>query len=156
VVVSQSGFQSTYGGGTVGPEISALGGDQKESRPSKEVDPAVFVAGAFFCVLTGLFLSLIALFRSGRNGMAIPGLAGIGVILVALQLKVGFPLERAVTKSTTKEGRPSAFQLGIRTAISTKIVYRPWIYLELGFLVLPLGIAFFAMKPKKAEPRSES
>jgi len=62
VVVSQSGFQSTYGGGTVGPEISALVGDQKESRPSNEIDPAVFVEGAFFCVLTGLFLSLIAFF----------------------------------------------------------------------------------------------
>ncbi len=149
VVVSQSGFQSTYGGGTLGPEFESRQQAGKENDSSNEIDPAIFIAGAFFCVVGGFLLSLISLFRRGRSGIAIPALAGIALILVALQMKIGFPLEHSVTKAS-KSGGGGTASLGQRlVSMNTRVVYRPWIYFELGALISPLGIAFFAMKPRK-------
>lgn len=148
VVLSQSGFQSIYGGGTIEPEFASQQ-KQPENDSSNEIDPAIFIAGAFFCVVSGLLLSLISLFRGGRPGIAIPALAAMALILVGLQMKVRFPLELYFAKSMNpgKEGTPNLGTLLMQS--NTKIAYRPWIYFELGALVLPLGIAFFGMKPER-------
>ncbi|MDB4472568.1 hypothetical protein N9031_01815, partial [bacterium] len=72
-------------------------------------------------------------------------------ILIGLQMKLGFPMEQKIVKlnkMTGVEGRAVAVDTSeLLTLEKIRIVYRPGIYFELGSLLLPIGVAFFAMRP---------
>jgi hypothetical protein len=75
----------------------------------------------------------------------------MALILIGLQMKLGFPMEQKVVKLNRMTGIESgaeAVDASERLTLEKiRIVYRPGIYFELGSLLLPIGVAFFAMRP---------
>ena len=113
---------------------------------------ALFVAVGLGCVALGLLLAFIGLLGGGPPSPALPALAAVALILIGLQMKLGFPMEQKIAESFQKPGAEEENALAdmgkLFAQMNIRIVYRPWIYAELGSLFLPVGIAFFAMKPR--------
>ena len=111
---------------------------------------ALFVAVALGCVALGLLLAFIGLLGGGPPSPALPALAAVALILIGLQMKLGFPMEQKIAESFQKPGAEEENALAdmgkLFAQMNIRIVYRPWIYAELGSLFLPVGIAFFSIK----------
>ncbi|MDB4441743.1 hypothetical protein N9168_07220, partial [Akkermansiaceae bacterium] len=111
----------------------------------------LYVAVALGCIVLGLLLAFIGLLGGGPPSPALPALAAMALILIGLQMKLGFPMEQKIVKlnkMTGVEGRAVAVDTSeLLTLEKIRIVYRPGIYFELGSLLLPIGVAFFAMRP---------
>jgi hypothetical protein len=97
-----------------------------------------------------LLLAFIGLLGGGPPSPALPALAAVALILIGLQMKLGFPMEQKIAESFQKprdeEGNTHADVGKLFAQMNIRIVYRPWIYAELGSLFLPVGIAFFSIK----------
>ena len=76
----------------------------------------------------------------------------MALILIGLQMKLGFPMEQKIIKLNQNDrrwegGLQQSILANLLTLEKIRIVYRPGIYFELGSLFLPIGVALFAMRP---------
>ena len=149
--ITQSGFQTVTGGGSLGEEVKLKFGDQDDDESRESFDAALYVAVALGCIVLGLLLAFIGLLGGGPPSPALPALAAMALILIGLQMKLGFPMEQKIVKLNRMTGIESgaeAVDASERLTLEKiRIVYRPGIYFELGSLLLPIGVAFFAMRP---------
>ncbi|MDB4265349.1 hypothetical protein N9891_01225 [bacterium] len=158
-MITQSGFQAVYGGGSVDPQFESASkkDSEKEKKDGKKKGPgmAYLLGVAFVAIVAGLIVSLFMFRKSAAKSKIASALAALALILIALQMMLGFPMEQEITKSMAEQNDENAG--GIFFAqLNLGIVYRPWIYLELAFLACPLAVAFFRMQPKRAEVPSEN
>jgi hypothetical protein len=148
--ITQSGFQTVTGGGSLGEEVEIQFGDRKNDESQGSFDAALYVAVALGCIVLGLLIAFIGLLGGGPPSPALPALAAMALILIGLQMKLEFPMEQKIVKlyqKTGVDGEAAAVDPRELLALEKiRIVYRPGIYFELGILVLPIGIAFFAMR----------
>jgi hypothetical protein len=151
-MITQSGFQTVTGGGSFGEDTKSMAESKKNEENQDGFGVALFVAVALGCVALGLLLAFIGLLGGGPPSPALPALAAVALILIGLQMKLGFPMEQKIAESFQKPGAEEENALAdvgkLFAQMNIRIVYRPWIYAELGSLFLPVGIAFFAMKPR--------
>ncbi|MDA7907615.1 hypothetical protein N9C66_00790 [Akkermansiaceae bacterium] len=151
-MITQSGFQTVTGGGSLGEDTKSMAESKKNEENQDGFGVALFVAVALGCVALGLLLAFIGLLGGGPPSPALPALAAVALILIGLQMKLGFPMEQKIAESFQKPGAEEENALAdmgkLFAQMNIRIVYRPWIYAELGSLFLPVGIAFFAMKPR--------
>ncbi|MGB1888081.1 MAG: hypothetical protein ACPHOK_00625 [Akkermansiaceae bacterium] len=126
-------------------------GDRGDDESQESFDAALYVAVALGCIVLGLLLAFIGLLGGGPPSPALPALAATALMLIGLQMKLGFPMEQKIVKSYQRngvEGEAAAVDANeLLTLEKIRIVYRPGIYFELGSLLLPIGVAFFAMRP---------
>ena len=148
--IIQSGFQTITGGGSLEEDVKLKSEDQKNDEWRERLDVALYVAVALGCVALGLLLSFIGLLGGGPPSPALPALAAMALILIGLQMKLGFPMDRKIVESFQKtgvDGRAAAADTGeLFAQENIRIVYRSGIYFELGSLLLPISIAFLAMR----------
>ena len=149
--ITQSGFQTVAGGGSLGEEANLKFGDQKNDETQGSLDAALYVAVGLGCVILGLLLAVIGLLGGGPPSPALPALAAMALILIGLQMKLGFPLEQKIVESYQKTGLEEEVAIIDTSKLfaheKIRIVYCPAIYFELGSLLLPICSAFFAMRP---------
>jgi hypothetical protein len=149
-VITQSGFQTVTGGGLLGEDTKSMAENKKNDEDQDGFGVALFVAVGLGCVALGLLLAFIGLLGGGPPSPALPALAAVALILIGLQMKLGFPMEQKIAESFQKprdeEGNTHADVGKLFAQMNIRIVYRPWIYAELGSLFLPVGIAFFSIK----------
>lgn len=148
--ITQSGFQTVTGGGSLGEEVKLKFGDRGDDESQESFDAALYVAVALGCIVLGLLLAFIGLLGGGPPSPALPSLAAMALMLIGLQMKLGFPMEQKIVKSYQRDGvkgEAAAVDTSeLLTLEKIRIVYRPGIYFELGSLLLPIGVAFFAMR----------
>ena len=149
--ITQSGFQTVTGRGSLGEEVKLKFGDRGDDESQESFDAALYVAVALGCIVLGLLLAFIGLLGGGPPSPALPSLAAMALMLIGLQMKLGFPMEQKIVKSYQRDGvkgEAAAVDASeLLTLEKIRIVYRPGIYFELGSLLLPIGVAFFAMRP---------
>jgi hypothetical protein len=154
-MVTQSGFQTVTSGGSLGEEMKSMSESKKNEEQQDGMGVALFVAVALGCVALGLLLAFIGLIGGGPPSPTLPALAAVALILIGLQMKLGFPMEQKIAESFQKPGADEENAIAdvgkLFAQMNMRIVYRPWIYAELGSLFLPIGIAFFAMKPRRGK-----
>lgn len=160
-MVTQSGIQIAYGGASASPQFETSGsGSSNESKDDDEMEDSlggvsVLVGLAFVAVVVGLITAFLIFRGSRMPAKVVPGLAGLALASIGLQMMVGFPIEKSVKESQSPSGpegeaKDGMKQMGAMLAqINIGVVYRPWLYLEMAFLALPLSVAFFGMQPKK-------
>ncbi len=148
--ITQSGFQTVTGGGSLGEEVEIQFGDRKNDESRGTFNAALYVAVALGCIVLGLLLAFIGLLGGGPPSPALPALAAMALILIGLQMKLEFPMEQKIIKLYQKAevGGEAAVvdPRELLTLEKIRIVYCPGIYFELGSLFLPIGIALFAMR----------
>ena len=147
-MIVQTGFETVTGGGELGEDMKALA---ETNQDQDGLGVALYVAVALGCVALGLLLAFIGLIGVGAPSPALPSLAAVALILIGLQMKLGFPIEQEMEMRFDKPGREGSGDASADLAkffAGMQIFYKPWIYAELGSLFLPIGIAFFAMKPR--------
>lgn len=153
--ITQSGFQTVTGGGSLGEEVKLKFGDRGDDESQESFDAALYVAVALGCIVLGLLLAFIGLLGGGPPSPALPSLAAMALMLIGLQMKLGFPMEQKIAESFQKPGEDEKNVIAdvgkLYAQMNMRIIYRPWIYAELASLFLPIGVAFFAMKPRGEE-----
>jgi len=166
---SQSGVQATYGGGSLSPQFEKMleksAEDKDENKGGKEQNSlgvAVFVALALFVVIAAFVISLLIFRGAAFNPLLAPMAGGVAIILIGLQMMLGFPVETKIAEDMSSknqgaqdEGNSFAEMGEMVSAMNIGVEYRPWIYLELASLACPLLFAFFGAKPKKADAALE-
>ena len=151
-MATQSGLQVIYGGGSASEEMEAMGGDSSsdESPSSDEsVGFAPLVALALIAVVGAVAFAFIAVIRGGeRADMLASILPATALLLLLIQLMVGFPAKKKVIEAMTEgtseaqagdddfgaamgESMAAAMMMNIRVKIS------PAFYLELLALGIP-------------------
>ncbi len=158
-MVSQSGVQSIYGGGSIDPQFTNR--DEKSGEKSKEgPGMAIFIGLAFVLVAVGLIISVLIFRGSAIDPKVLPTLSTVALLAIALQMMIGFPLEKSIQEqmndSSVGDSIASVNEMGAMFAqLNIGVVYRPWIYFEMAFLAFPLAFAFFGMQPKKPAMEDE-
>ena len=154
-MVTQSGIQTVSGGGSLGADMKSMAESEKNDENQDGLGVALFAAVALGCVALGLLLAFIALLGGGPPSPALPALAAVALILIGLQMKLGFPMEKKIAESFQKPGEDEKNTIAdvskLYAQMNMRIIYRPWIYAELASLFLPIGVAFFVMKPRGKE-----
>ncbi len=169
-LLSQSGFQSCYGGGSLDQKLERIGKAAAEDNrfvnppPAKNAEKPPWSALSIaygFCILAGGFLGLacIALvFLRIPNATAAThlgslGFAGLAFLALVLQMAVGFPLERTLDDNMAKQrqeirqrqqlqgGPDFGDNLGVLGAGLLEVNYSFWLWLSC--LVTFCSIPFF-------------
>lgn len=149
--VTQTGLQTITGQVALSDGIIEQAGAEKEHQSDQEkLEPALFVSVGFGCIGLGVILSFAGMWRKGAPSIILPCLAATALILMALQMLLGFPLEdKAKNSLTPKDADRREADFDIAEALDIlemRVVYRPWVYAELGLLALPLALAYFGLK----------
>ena len=171
VMVTQSGFQVIHGDGSVSEEMEAMEGDSssKESVSSdKSLGFAPLVALALIAVIGALVFSFIAVFRgSERADMLSSVLPAAALLLLVIQLMVGFPAKKNLMKNMSEgtseeQGGGNEFETAMDESMAAttaammmniRVKATPAFYLELLALGIPtlLLVNGFIDKHKNGE-----
>jgi len=151
-LATQSGFQVIYGGGSPSAELERMGdsGQSKKSTSSGEsMGFAPLVALALIAVIGSIVCAFMAIFRGGERADKLSsGLPAAALLLLVLQLIVGFPVEKEMIESmskgtTTDQAGSDNFGNSMATAMmNIQAKTAPAFYLEL--LALGIPSLFFA------------
>jgi hypothetical protein len=155
-IVSQSGFQAAYAGGSTSKKIERAvdsessaenelprksdpnGGSPGIGKEKQKIGVAVLTILSLLCVIGAFALHLMSL----KNARIYQGPAQIaavaGALLLVLQLIVGFPLEDSVEKSVSEMPTRSgaAIDVSAKMALAMNIDARrtAWVYLCVIFI----------------------
>jgi hypothetical protein len=153
-MVTQTGFQSVHGGGTLSEEmenLAGMGGNkdsaQKDSAKAFSEDdrpsPAWLAAGALLLIGFALILAVRGVMNAQANDLsAIALLATMALGFVALQLLLGFPLETTARQALAEAqnsdaGKNNPFA-GLGAAmVRIQVIRQPVIWAELALLAVP-------------------
>ena len=166
-MVTQSGIQVVYGGGSVSEEMGAMGGDAEAKSPRDSADSMGFaplVALALIAVLGATIYSVIALRSGGQRATTISSvLPAAALVLLLCQLMIGFPAKKKIveamsegaSKSKSEDDAFSGLGESMATAMMMNIRVKttPFFYFELLALGIPtlLLANSFVDKYKKGE-----
>lgn len=171
VMVTQSGFQVIHGDGSVSEEMEAMEGDPSSTESGsgeKSLGSAPLVALALIAVIGAVVFAFIALFRgSERADMLSSVLPAAALLLLVIQLMVGFPAKKNLMKNMSEgtseeQGGGNEFgtamdeSMAATTAammMNIRVKATPAFYLELLALGIPtlLLVNGFIDKHKKGE-----
>jgi len=162
-MVTQTGLQVIYGGGSVSDDIEAMGGNSKKSNSNDSMGFAPLVALALICVVAACVFGCLAFFKDDqRADMISMVLPAIALTLLLIQLMIGFPAKKEIFKSMNKDnpqseksgsefdglGDSMAKAMMMNISVETKTAF----YIELFALGFPTLILIngFIDKQKKA------
>jgi len=114
--LTQNGYQTIYAGASLSKELESMSDNEKaESTEESEDSPgfALLVALALLLIVGTVITSLIGLLRGGtRVELASSALPAIALVLLLIQLLIGFPLERAIAESRAENAAQSQSESG--------------------------------------------
>ena len=158
--MTQSGVQVVYGGGTVS---EAMKESKSEEKNEDSVGTAPLVGGALIAVVGAVVFSLLALFVGGKLAGSMSSLLpAVALVLLSLQLMMGFPVEKKLSESMAEssdktqnsEDGFSAFGASMASAMimnirvqKTQVFYFELIALGIPTLLLLNGLIDKHKKP---------
>lgn len=105
-MLTQSGLQVIYGGGSVSEEMEAIGGDSSNGKSSsldRSMGLAPLVAMALIAVIGAVAFSVVAVFRGGlRADLLSSVLPATALLLLVIQLLIGFPAKKQVIEAMSE------------------------------------------------------
>jgi hypothetical protein len=152
VMLSQSGLQAAYAGVTLDPSLDAYVTQTRKkqeeaarlspefhARPS-ELLPAPLMMLFPFLIVAGVITSLAM--KTRARDEVIVECAGMGLLLIALQVGIGFPLEDIVSKVALHD--LAEYRIGAATDAALESArynteYTLWFWLALVFLAASAG-----------------
>jgi hypothetical protein len=106
-MVTQTGFQSVYGGATISEEIKAQTGSSESNNNSNSGDSMGFaplLAIGLITVIGAVVFSGIALFRGGERAEWYSSiLPAAALAFLLMQLMIGFPAKNKVLEAMSKK-----------------------------------------------------
>ena len=148
-LISQSGWQSMYGGYSWGPilqqeldRFKRRGDDPWSDAPSRICEPAPLAIGYGLLLALGLAMALILPLGHVRSAIVL-ALGALAVGMLALQVGVKFPLEQRLAEQGADAWRPfAAIAPGWNDIQShlQPIRYTPMFYLACGFAAAAVGL----------------
>lgn len=144
-VMTQSGAQIIYGGGSVPKELKAMEDEAKRTgtaRKEESVGISILVGIAWLAVVGAAVTSFLAF----RGTSPFPGntagvLCAVALTAISIQMAVGFPVVGKMTEDLSKESRGragGALFPGIEVAAAIiQVRQLPALYLELIALGIP-------------------
>ncbi len=106
-VATQSGFQVVGGGATASKGMEAMGSDssiKKAQSANESLGFAPLVALALIAVIGSVIFGFITVFQgSERSDSLSSGLAAVALLLLLIQLMVGFPAKEGMIEAAAKE-----------------------------------------------------
>ena len=106
-VATQSGFQVVSGGATPSKGMEAMGSDssiKKAQSADESLGFAPLVALALIVVIGSVIFGFISVFQgSERSDRLSSVLAAVALLLLLIQLMVGFPAKKAMIEAVAKE-----------------------------------------------------
>ena len=155
-VATQSGFQVVSGGATASKGMEAMGSDssvKKAQSADESLGFAPLVALALIVVIGSVIFAFISVFQgSERSDRLSSVMAGVALLLLLIQLMVGFPAKKAMVEAIAKEnsevqtgedelGAEMAESMAAAMAANIRVKAVTGFYLEL----LALGIPTFLL-----------
>jgi hypothetical protein len=145
-ILQQSGLQIVTGRATVGEVLAKMNPEVKSRQTGGDG-----IEMGFLSLASGMFLlfAAAAAWRQVREGGDDPAsagvLAGIALVLVCIQMAVGFPIERSIreglksrSSGATQDPLESALEKGIANGFKTRCL--PAFYLYMTALAVPTMI----------------
>ena len=106
-VATQSGFQVVSGGATASKGMEAMGSDssvKKAQSADESLGFAPLVALALMVVIGSVIFAFISVFQgSERSDRLSSVMAAVALLLLLIQLMVGFPAKKAMIEAMAKE-----------------------------------------------------
>jgi len=106
-VATQSGFQVVSGGATASKGMEAMGSDssvKKAQSADESLGFAPLVALALIVVIGSVIFAFISVFQgSERSDRLSSVMAAVALLLLLIQLMVGFPAKKAMIEAMAKE-----------------------------------------------------
>ena len=155
-VMTQSGLQIVYGGGSASEEMRSSKRDPEAGASTDSGDPvgnAPLVGLALLAVAGAVLFSLVALFQGGKFAGSISSiLPAVALSLLLGQLMVGFPVKNKIANAMSEAGSQSAATvddpmaslgasmgsaMGAAMMMNFKVRITPAFYLELLALGIP-------------------
>ena len=166
-VITQSGLQTIYGGGSISPEMEAMakksGGDSTslsgQSKDGKdEIGAAPIIAISLLATLLAVVLAILAYRNPNRYPAYSVGLlSGVALLFIFIQMAIGFPMKKEIYESMGGEkpepGDASfADAAGMMAMMNINVKYTNVFYLQLialGIPVVALGMALLEKGKKE-------
>lgn len=158
-LATQNGVQTIYGGISLDESLEAASerqpaGERQQSQDrSDRTGFAPLVALAGLVVLAGAGLAFIAMTKHTATVFAPGLLAGIALLLLLVQLVIGFPVNREIAKAIAEQKSsddpPVAVMMDLRADRTT------WFYLELLCLAIPAGFYINSRLPRQQPQRPQ-
>ncbi|MDA0765221.1 MAG: hypothetical protein O3A87_08365 [Verrucomicrobia bacterium] len=140
-MMTQSGLQVISGGGTPSAEFEDLAGSSGKSKMDEEERRMSPIVGIVFLDLLLAFVLSIAALRVAdhRWSSVVQGLCAGALLLLALQMAIGFPAAEAMQESLHRGGGREANPESALVAamLDLKVKRLPSLYLLLAVLVIP-------------------
>ena len=168
-IVTQTGIQTIYGGGSPSKEMQAFMDEESQTKSSgdnsdESMGFAPLIALALLAVIGAVFLSFIALRSEEPILTTLVGiLCAIALVLISAQMVIGFPAKTSLGKAMGESARTEAsaspmddFGSGMATAMMMNFQVRhlPSLYITLVMLGFPTLILANGLLDKLKKPSS--
>ena len=167
-MITQSGVQTIYGGGSLSSEMEAMakknGGDASEiSGKSKDGEDDIGAAPLIVISLLATILAAVVAVLAYRNPERFPAysvgaLTGVALLFIFIQMAMGFPIKKDVYDSmggekTESADNPMGEAAGMMAMMNINIKYTNVFWLNLIALGIPVGVLGMGLLEKeKKEP----
>lgn len=186
-VATQSGLQSVWGGVSLSDEFEQLGaadspGGDESGKDDIGIGLITFVV--LLCVLAGAIIAGLVVFMNKPPVIDPAILACVALLLLVVQVVIGFPVDRAVKGANQdmgsgprdgavgalgnespsifgaqpKSGGPNpdeALARGLSAAMGIKTQRTGWFYLELLLLAIPTALLIYQRLPETSATLSQ-
>ncbi|MEM8954429.1 MAG: hypothetical protein AAGD22_09785 [Verrucomicrobiota bacterium] len=157
-MITQSGFQTITGGGTLSDEFKNLQDDQDHDKEKERPKPALLVAVAFLLALLAFGLAVASAFGRRNRDRSVGILTAIALACILAQMTLQFPAEKEINHSlkpdvADHDGDKFAKTLG-SAFTDIKVLYRNPLYFELALLALPTLLLLNTLIDKRRAQQS--
>lgn len=162
-VITQSGMQSIYSGGTLDKQLEALGEDNDNSSDKKDENspaPAILIAVALILLLIALYLAYKQMKNESEDSSKVILFSTGCLLCIVVQMLLGFPMENLLNEQLAdkpESSSPFGESANLLTTMQISVEYRNALYLTLIALAVPFGLRFTKLgENNKALPKSSS
>jgi hypothetical protein len=151
-MITQSGVQSIYGGGTLADEFNT--GKENDDKFNSDKDrpaPAILIGLALLLTIVAFGLALSSAFGRKNRDRSVGLVCAAALILIVLQIILKFPGERDIAQSMNK-GKVDSGDLSASLGsalIDIRVEYRTPLNLELAALGLPVILLLNSLIDKR-------
>lgn len=158
-MITQSGFQTITGDGSLSDDFKKLHEDQDHDKDQNKdkLDPAIFVAAAFLLVILAFGLALASAFGRRNRDRSVGILTAMALACILAQMALQFPAEKDINRSlkpgASDHDDPIARSIG-SALTDIKVLYRNPLYFELALLALPTLLLLNTLIDKRRAQQS--
>ena len=158
-VVTQTGIQTIYGGGSTSDELKKASPktDKTESR-QHSIDKAPIIAVSLFATVLAAIIAFMACRTPEKvHPCSVAVLTGLALLFILIQMAIGFPLKKKMVgdvnssdKNSTETSAGEAASMLAMMQIQVK--YTNAFYMQLAALGIPIVLLGSSLLDRKKDP----